>query len=172
MSQADLASQMNREFEHLLNESMRKIRHCLGQLNDEQIWQRPGAKQNCVANLVLHLAGNLQQWCVAGIQGLEDDRDRAAEFSVSAGCSAVELQQRLERVVEDARRIIRELDEQAFRESRCIQGFDVSVLQSLFHTVPHFVGHTHQIIQLTRLILGDAYQFEWSPPVQRSGVPL
>lgn len=172
MSQADLTRLMNAEFDHLLNEAMRKIRHCLGQLSDDQIWQQPGPEQNSVANLVLHLAGNLQQWCVAGIQRLDDDRDRASEFSASTGATALELQQKLERVVEDAQRVIRDLDERTLRESRCIQGFDVSVLQVLFHTVPHFVGHTHQIIQVTRLVLGDAYQFEWSPQVQRSGVPL
>lgn len=172
MSQADLAGLMSLEFSHLLNEAMRKIRHCLEQLDDEQIWQRPGETQNSIANLMLHLAGNLQQWCVAGVQELDDHRDRPSEFSACEGESKAELLTRLECVVSNSLRVVESLDESSLRRNRCIQGFDVSVLQALFHTVPHFVGHTHQIILITRLILGEAYRFEWSPQTQRTGVPL
>jgi aminoglycoside N3'-acetyltransferase len=67
---------------------------------------------------------------------------------------------------------MRSLDESSLGRARQIQGFDVTVMQALFHTVPHFVGHTHQILMLTRLALGTEYQFEWSPEQSRTGVPL
>jgi hypothetical protein len=60
MPDSELSKRVTAEFEHLLNESMRKIRHCVGQLNDEQLWQKPDGDLNSVANLLLPLAGNRQ----------------------------------------------------------------------------------------------------------------
>ena len=172
MSDSGISIQVASEFEHLLNEATRKVRHCVGQLSDEQLWQKPNDGLNSVANLLLHLAGNLNQWCVVGILEKQDDRDRAAEFEATGGLSGTEMMDRLESVVSEAISVIQGLDQDSLKQARQIQGFDVSVLQALFHTVPHFVGHTHQILMLTRLILGDDYQFEWSPDQNRAGVPL
>ena len=172
MSDGENSNQVATEFEHLLNEAMRKIRHCVGQLSDEQLWKKPDDGLNSVANLMLHLAGNLNQWSVVGILERSDDRDRAAEFAATGGLSGNELLGRLEAVVGESISVIRNLDEDSLKQARQIQGFNVTVLQTLFHTVPHFVGHTHQILMLTRLSLGSAYQFEWSPEQTRSGVPI
>ena len=172
MSNSEISKNVAAEFEHLLNEAMRKIRHCVGQLNDEQLWKKTADELNSVANLLLHLAGNLNQWCIVGILERSDDRDRAAEFAATGGLTGRELMNRLEAVVEEAISVIRNLDEDSLEQARQIQGFDVTVLQALFHTVPHFVGHTHQVLMRTRLLLGSAYQFEWSPEQIRSGVPI
>lgn len=106
MSDIELSQRVTSEFEHLLNESMRKICHCVGQLSDEQLWRKPDGDLNSVANLLLHLAGNLQQWCVAGILAQPDDRDRAAEFAATDGLTGEELMRRLEIVVQEANRVI------------------------------------------------------------------
>ena len=50
-----------------------------------------------------------------------------------------------------------------------IQGFDVTALGAIFDCVPHFVGHTHQIVYITRCLLGDAYRFEWTPSAPGQG---
>lgn len=172
MADGEISNQITSEFEHLLNEAMRKVRHCVGQLSDEQLWQKPNDGLNSVANLLLHLAGNLNQWCAVGILEKPDDRDREAEFAATGGLSGAEMMARLDAVVAEAISVIQGLDQNSLEQTRQIQGFNVSVLQALFHTVPHFVGHTHQILMLTRLILGDEYQFEWSPDQNRTGVPL
>ena len=44
-----------------LAERLGKIKHCLNQLNDEEIWRRPRPEMNSIANLMLHLAGNVRQ---------------------------------------------------------------------------------------------------------------
>jgi hypothetical protein len=38
-----------------LTKALDRIKHCLGQLNDEQIWQRESASMNSIGNLILHL---------------------------------------------------------------------------------------------------------------------
>ncbi len=56
---------------------------------------------------------------------------------------------------------------------RRIQGYDVTGLGAIFDSVPHFKGHTQEIICLTRLQRGDAYQFFWQPqtPEQTAAGP-
>jgi hypothetical protein len=40
---------------------------CLRKLSYEQVWQRQGAHENAVGNLVLHLCGNARQWVMHGV---------------------------------------------------------------------------------------------------------
>jgi hypothetical protein len=61
--------------------------------------------------------------------------------------------------------------ERQLLQARRIQGFDVTGLAAHFDSVPHFRGHTQEIIGLTRLQLGDAYQFAWAPANPEQGAP-
>jgi len=51
-----------------------------------------------------------------------------------------------------------------------IQGFDTTGLRAIFDSVTHFTGHTQEIISLTRIQLGDAYKFQWTPSTPEEGV--
>jgi hypothetical protein len=52
------------------------INRCIDQLSDEQMWHRGADHENSVANLLLHLEGNLRQWFLHGIDGQPDVRNR------------------------------------------------------------------------------------------------
>jgi hypothetical protein len=52
---------------------------------------------------------------------------------------------------------------------RRIQGFDRTGLEAIFDSVPHFRGHTQEIVHMTRLQLGDAYQSAWMPATPAQG---
>ncbi len=56
------------------------ITRCCDQLTEEQMWWRGGEHENSVANLLLHLAGNMRQWIMHGIAGQPDVRERDEEF--------------------------------------------------------------------------------------------
>ena len=79
--QQDVAAAIVVETTDCLNGCVAKIKHCLGQLNDEQVWWRPQESMNSIGNLILHLCGNVRQWIVTGIGGALDVRDRPREFS-------------------------------------------------------------------------------------------
>ncbi len=170
------ADEVSREFlqesVHLLQQSLRKINHCLDQLDDDQLWWRPQPELNSIGNLILHLCGNLNQWAVCGITKSEDNRRRSEEFCSDVKVSRDELQTRLHRTVEQALQTMQSLSAVSLLEKREIQGFSVSIMGALSHTVSHFVGHTHQIIYLTRLQKGEHYQFDWSPDSDQEGVPI
>ena len=54
-------------------------------------------------------------------------------------------------------------------EARRIQGFNVTGLAAIFDSVPHFRGHTQEIVHMARLQLGEAYKFAWTPTTPEQG---
>src|SRR5262245_29165669 len=59
---SNLAETVGRELADELADALKRIEHCLAQLNDEQVWWRPTESMNSIGNLLLHLAGNVRQW--------------------------------------------------------------------------------------------------------------
>ena len=148
-----------------------RIRHCLQQLDDKQVWWRPNESLNSIANLLLHLSGNLRQWIVAGVGGAPDSRNRPEEFAQREPIPKVELWRRLEAVVSEADAVLARLTDEQLLEPRRIQGFDETVLSALFDTLAHLNGHTQEIVLMTRLQLGTAYTFAWAPATPEQGAP-
>jgi hypothetical protein len=154
-----------------LNHSLKKIQHCLDQLTEAQVWWRPQEAHNSIGNLILHLCGNVGQWILSGLGGEPDVRHRPAEFAERGPIPKAKLSRRLEAVVGQANAVLSRLATTDLLRKRRIQGFDVTALEAIFDCVPHFVGHTHQIVTLTRWQLGDAYRFEWAPTTPEQGAP-
>jgi hypothetical protein len=155
-----------------MTEALAKIKHCVGQLNDEQLWWRPHPALNSIGNLLMHLAGNVRQWIVSGIGGAADVRNRPAEFAKGGTIAKNELLADLENVVHQARAALERLNAGELAQVRRIQGFDVTALAAIFHTVPHFRGHTQEIVHLTRTQLGEGYQMQWQPLTPEQGAPV
>ena len=63
------------------------------------------------------------------------------------------------------------VDPRQLSEPRRIKGFDLTGVAAIFDSVPHFRGHTQEIVHMTRLQLGDAYQFAWTPTTPEQGGP-
>jgi uncharacterized damage-inducible protein DinB len=131
-----------------------KIRAALDRLPAEDLWWRPNAASNSVGNLLLHLAGNVRQWVVAGLAGREDVRHRAAEFAADGGMEAGEVLERLERALAEVDEALAGLDPAALSEARTVQGVETTGLGALLHAVEHFSGHTGQILWITKLRTG------------------
>lgn len=131
---------------HLLK-SMDRIEACVARLTPEQVWMRQSENENAVGNLILHLRGNVTQWLLCGVGGLEDRRDRDAEFNARSGANVADLRS----TVEQAAALIQNLPPDRLVERIFPQGYDVTVLGAIYHVVEHFSGHTFQIILLTKL---------------------
>jgi hypothetical protein len=146
-----------------------KIKHCLNQLTDEQVWWRPKPSLNSIGNLILHLRGNLRQWIVSGVGGATDNRDRPREFSERGPIPKADLLDRLDEVIGQTQAILKSLHSDRLLESRRIQATEQTALSAIFDSVPHFRGHTQEIVLMTRLQLGDAYRFMWVPKSKEQG---
>lgn len=154
-----------------LTEALKKIKHCLGQLTDEQVWWRPSESMNSIGNLMLHLAGNLRQWIVAGIGGAKDTRNRPSEFSQRGPLAKDDLLRQLEQAVAESQAAMSRASAEELLRRRRIQGFDMTGMEAIFNSVPHFRGHTQEIIHLTRSQLGDRYKIAWTPTTPEQGAP-
>ena len=132
-----------------------RIEDCLRRLSEDQIWQRGSENQNAVGNLVLHLCGNLRQWIGHGAAGMPDVRDRDCEFAARGGLSREELASRLREVVTLATGILHGLPHERLLETTVLQGYQVTVLEAIYHAVEHFSMHTGQIIYATKAMTGE-----------------
>ncbi len=139
------------------------IRHCLNQLNDEQLAWRPQPGMNSIGNLVRHLCGNVEQWIIAGIGEQPDTRDRPKEFSDQGPFQRQDLTDQLEDLLKRAAAVLSKVSVEHLLQRRTIQGFDTTGLTAIFDSVAHFKGHTQEIVALTRTQLGDQYEFECDP---------
>ncbi|HXP87393.1 MAG TPA: DUF1572 family protein [Bryobacteraceae bacterium] len=136
-----------------------RIATCIAKLTPDQIWMRGAENQNAAGNLLLHLNGNVRQWILSGIGGEPDDRERDAEFAARGGLTPAELTARLREMVQDAIGVIRSLPHSRLTERLTIQGFDVTVLEAIYHVTEHFSGHTSQIIFITKMVTGEDLGF-------------
>jgi uncharacterized damage-inducible protein DinB len=132
-----------------------RIHDCAGRLTPDQIWLRGSDSENAVGNLVLHLAGNVRQWIGHGVAGEADQRDRDAEFAARGGVEKDALLARLDANVDAAIATIRTLAPAELTRKTTIQGYEVTVLEAIYHVVEHFAQHTAQIIFATKLLTGS-----------------
>jgi hypothetical protein len=154
-----------------LDACARRVRHCLDQLDDAQVWWRPRESMNGIANLLLHLVGSLRQWVVAGTRGTPDQRDRPREFAERGPFPKAELLRRFDEGVAEADAALAAVTDAQLLEGRRIQGFEETVLTAIWNNLSHFNGHTQEVVFLTRLQLGEHYRFEWVPATPEEGAP-
>jgi len=131
-----------------------RIQTCLEQLTAEQVWARGGENQNAIGNLVLHLAGNVRQWIIAGVGGRPDIRDRAAEFRARGGRAPGELAALLLQTVAEGRAVIGGLTAESLPRPLTIQGYKITEMEAVYHVVEHFSMHTGQILFATKMLTG------------------
>jgi uncharacterized damage-inducible protein DinB len=129
----------------LFDESVPRIRKCLDQLTDDEIWHRPNAETVSIGNLVIHLCGNARQWICSGLGGEPDHRQRSTEFEERGPIPRGELIQRLEQIEADVRRVLDSVDPASLLDKRPVQVYQESGISILVHVVEHFSYHTGQI---------------------------
>lgn len=86
-------------------------------------------------------------------------RDRDAEFAARDGGSAEDLSARLRSRTSEAAALLRGLDPARLGDRIVVQGYQVSVLEAIYHVVEHYSGHTGQIIFATKALTGSDLGF-------------
>jgi uncharacterized damage-inducible protein DinB len=142
-----------------LDRMTRELAACLGRLTDRQIWHREGAHQNTVANLVLHLSGNMRQWIMHGVGEQPDIRVRekefSTEFSTGGATTGAELIALFQQTVAEAKAVIASVSAARLCEHTHPQDRDVTVLEAIYQVVGHVRQHVGQIILLTKQMTGQ-----------------
>ena len=128
-----------------------RLRRCLQEMTEEDLWWRPSERCNSAGNLVLHVCGNARQWIIAGLGAAPDARRRADEFAERGPVPRAELEARLNDTLHEVDAMLAALDPARLAEPKTIQGFAVNPLQAVFHVVEHFGQHLGQVIYLTKM---------------------
>ena len=128
-----------------MDESTRMIKKSLVHIDDDEIWQQPNASLNSIANMMLHLCGNLTQYIISSLGEMVDKRNRDVEFTTTGGLTKKQLLKKLEETVDSAKRIIHDTSPEQFLKVRQVQGFTFSGVGVIIHAVEHYSYHTGQI---------------------------
>jgi uncharacterized damage-inducible protein DinB len=124
-------------------------------LTDEQLWWRPNEQSNSIGNLLLHLNGNMRQWILAPLGGIENKRDRDREFAEREPRVRAQVVGALDETVREFDRILAGLSAAELLKTQTIQNYEnVSGLAAIYHVVEHFAMHTGQILYITKLLSG------------------
>jgi hypothetical protein len=100
-------------------------------------------------------AGTKTPWIGSGVAGRPDHRQRDSEFAARGDVQPAELATRVHGVIEDSAAVIRSLTPARLAERTSVQGFDLTILEAVYHAVEHFSMHTGQILFATKLLTGQ-----------------
>jgi uncharacterized damage-inducible protein DinB len=162
---ADLAPECCKEIIRDARARLRTIgertRTCVERLSPEELTWRPNAESNSVANLVLHVCGNLRQRFHAGFGEAADDRDRDSEFDSGSaeGAAKAALLDRLRTAYAEVDAVLAAAEAEPARlaEIRHIQGEDQNLAHVLLFTIGHCSEHYGQIAYVAKARLGQGF---------------
>lgn len=134
----------------LFGESIPRIKKCLAQLSEEEIWWRPNAETVSAGNLVLHLCGNVRQWVLSGLAQQPDHRERHAEFDEKGPIPIETLIAKLDQLEKDVTVALDQLTPEDLTQTYNVQGFKETGMAILIHVTEHFSYHTGQITWIVK----------------------
>jgi len=134
-----------------MDENTSKIKACMIQLDDKEIWFRHNEHVNSVGNIILHLCGNIRQYIISSLGGAPDVRERDLEFSTAGGFTNEELTAKWQDTIREATMIIARVSPENLLRHRIVQGTEHSGISIIVHVTEHYSYHTGQIIFLTKL---------------------
>ncbi len=142
-----------------MNESTERIEKCLKMLTVAQACKKPNESSNSIANLILHLCGNITQYILSSLAQEEDTRQRDLEFSTKWDSDIATLATKMRSTADAATAVIRKLPEEELLRKRIVQGFELDGIGIIMHVVEHYSYHTGQIALLTKLLVNKDLGF-------------
>lgn len=134
----------------ICEESIPRILKCITHLSEGQLTWRPNNHTNSVANLILHLNGNVRQWLLASLLNIPHKRHRDQEFLPKTTTTQKELQGLLKELNQDIRKASLQLNQNYLESTFSIQGFQENGISIVIHVIEHFSYHTGQITYITK----------------------
>ncbi|MDF2721556.1 MAG: hypothetical protein K0Q59_1231 [Paenibacillus sp.] len=128
----------------------------LDQLDDHQVNWSPNEASNSIANLLIHIEGNIRERIGQGINGQAYIRNRDAEFEQLV-VSKAELIERTERAFDELIETAGRMTEQTLRQTQWVRGRERTHLDVLLQCATHFSEHMGQILYIAKMLLDGQY---------------
>lgn len=164
MSSVDIRSELIADQRSRLQDIHRRMAAAIRQLDDDAVNWRPNEQSNSIANLVLHVCGNLGQRVVSAIGGAPDVRDRDREFASRERLTTGELLDRLRATFDAADGVFAGLDPGTLLDAVDVRGQQWTRLKVINQTVAHGAEHLGQVVYIAKMRLGADYAFLTIPP--------
>lgn len=129
----------------LFEECIPRLKKCLNELTETEIWYRPNDNSNSIGNLVLHLCGNVRQWICAGLGKQPDVRERQKEFDELGPLPTKDLIEKVNLLQRDVEKVLESINPEMLLEVHDVQIYKESGLSILVHVVEHFSYHVGQM---------------------------
>jgi len=141
-----------KKFEEIEN----RIQLVLNQLSDEQINWRPNESSNSIANLVIHIRGNMLERISQGINGKAFERERDEEFEEMYK-SKLELLEMMKESFHECIETIRNISDNKFMQTQQVRGKERTNLEMLFQCATHFSEHMGQMFFIGKMLKDEEY---------------
>ncbi len=138
--------------QHLLEEGFPRLRRCMKELSEEQLWYRPNESSNSVGNLVLHLCGNVRQWLLATLAGAKDTRRRDAEFAERGPLPKSRLFHMLDELEAEITPLLHQISPEQLLQTYQVQIFQPTGIGILVHVTEHFSYHLGQATYIVKML--------------------
>lgn len=129
----------------IIGENVPRIKKCLLELSEAEIWYRPNPHSNSMGNLVLHLCGNVRQWLLSGLGKATDQRKRQQEFDEQGPIPRAELFHTMDQLMVEVDALLDTLSPSQLLAEHQVQVYRESGVSILIHVIEHFSYHTGQI---------------------------
>ena len=136
-----------------------RLKTAIQPLSRDQIWWRPNDASNSIGNLLLHLNGNMRQWILSGIGGIEFVRNRDVEFDERQHLDTALLLARLGQTIQEAVEVLNRVTGHELLRVRIIQGYEVSGLDAISEVVQHFAMHYGQVLYIVKMLQANDLGF-------------
>lgn len=146
-----------------------QIRACIDQLDDEQLWWRPNAQSNSTANLILHMAGALQEFVCRRIGGFEYARQRDAEFAQGGSTPKQQLRAIFDEAIEKCKATFDALAPTRLSAPSTNPDYYTTLYEDLLGAAFHMAIHTGQIVYITKMFKEGAIEGIWAKTHRSAG---
>lgn len=137
-------------------EIQRRVLLVLGQLNDEEANWRPNESSNSIANLIVHISGNVNERIIKGIHNKEINRNRNEEF-VDLYRTIQELMDITNESFKEVIETIKSLTNEAWLKTQMVRNMERTHLDMLIQCATHFSEHMGQVLYIGKMIKNEEY---------------
>ncbi|NGM83786.1 DUF1572 domain-containing protein [Paenibacillus sp. 7124] len=137
-------------------EIQRRIIFVLDQLSDEQVNWRPNESSNSIANLIVHISGNINERIARGINKKDVTRNRDEEFE-ELYRTKQELIQLTNVSLLEIIETTKSMTEETFMKTQIVRDRERTNWDVLIQCATHFSEHLGQVFYIGKMIKDREY---------------
>lgn len=154
----DVATAFLTKVRERLSDLHRRAATAVERLSDAEVNWRSDSANNSIANLVVHMSGNIRQRLGTEIGGVPFERNRDAEFSLNVSLTAQEALAELNDAFAFGDRVLADLSPERIFAIGRIRHHELTFIELILHTSHHLAEHTGQILYMAKQLKGKKWE--------------